>query len=279
MNFQGAAKRLDDVDLPRIGARIGVSEDEIHAVDEVESLGTGFDARGRPLILPERHVFYRNLRGERRDRAVAAGLAYPKWGAKPYPRTSDERYALLERMMEIDETAAIMACSWGRYQVLAENFRAAGYDSPQAMVQAMMADEENHLEAMVNFVLSSGLDDELRAHRWAPFAYGYNGAGYAKNQYDVKLDRAYRKWAKIPDTPWESQSTTVLGQSRPVLRRGSTGAHVRVLQQLLHMNLVDGDFGPATEGAVRGFQARAGLTDDGVVGPRTWAALEAARAR
>lgn len=27
MNFRGKAKRLDDIDLPRIGARIGVGED------------------------------------------------------------------------------------------------------------------------------------------------------------------------------------------------------------------------------------------------------------
>lgn len=33
--FKGEAKRLDDLDLPRIGARIGVGEDEIHALDDV----------------------------------------------------------------------------------------------------------------------------------------------------------------------------------------------------------------------------------------------------
>lgn len=58
--------------------------------------------------------------------------------------------------------------------------------------------------------------------------------------------------------------------ARPVLKRGSTGAEVKTLQQLL---LVDGFFGPVTENAVEEFQSSVGITPDGVVGLMTWAAL------
>jgi hypothetical protein len=67
---------------------------------------------------------------------------------------------------------------------------------------------------------------------------------------------------------------------RPTLRRGSTGQAVRDLQAHLNRTYpaysaltVDGDFGPATEMVVKEFQRRSGLATDGVVGPRTWAAL------
>ena len=60
---------------------------------------------------------------------------------------------------------------------------------------------------------------------------------------------------------------------RPVLRLGATGAHVAVLQRALDLP-ADGHFGPATAEAIRKFQGAHHLTADGVVGSRTWAALQ-----
>lgn len=59
----------------------------------------------------------------------------------------------------------------------------------------------------------------------------------------------------------------------PTLRRGSKGEEVRILQRHLNLLPVDGSFGPATEAAVKNYQGHNGLTPDGVVGPKTWAAL------
>lgn len=197
-DFRGAAKRIEDIDLPRVGKMIGVGEDEIHAVLDVEASGGGFDKRGRPKILFEPHVFYRNLSGQARAIAVAKGLAYPEW-KKEYPLDSYPRFL---QALEIDEAAAIRACSWGASQILGENYVAAGYDSPQAMVVDFCEDEDNHLEAMINFIIANRLDDDLRAHRWAAFARGYNGPRYAENNYHTKLEAAFNWWRTKPDTPW-----------------------------------------------------------------------------
>lgn len=68
--------------------------------------------------------------------------------------------------------------------------------------------------------------------------------------------------------------------SRPTLRHGDAGEHVRYLQDLLnrlyrsYSNLaVDGVFGPATENVVRQMQGRIGIAADGIVGPATWRAM------
>jgi peptidoglycan hydrolase-like protein with peptidoglycan-binding domain len=61
------------------------------------------------------------------------------------------------------------------------------------------------------------------------------------------------------------------------VRQGSTGPAVQALQVQLvkHGSSIstDGDFGSATDGAVRSFQSAHGLTSDGIVGPATWQEL------
>lgn len=78
------------------------------------------------------------------------------------------------------------------------------------------------------------------------------------------------------------QADGVVGpQTWPVLvvttSLGSTGSAVRALQRQLNAHgaslTVDGDFGSATDAAVRSFQSSHGLSVDGVAGPQTWNAL------
>jgi peptidoglycan hydrolase-like protein with peptidoglycan-binding domain len=63
----------------------------------------------------------------------------------------------------------------------------------------------------------------------------------------------------------------------PVVQKGSQGHPIRTLQLLLrargHHITVDGLFGPATEAAVKAFQASKGLAADGLVSPQTWTTL------
>jgi peptidoglycan hydrolase-like protein with peptidoglycan-binding domain len=66
------------------------------------------------------------------------------------------------------------------------------------------------------------------------------------------------------------------------LRRGATGSEVTYLQRGLAATLrqglvADGQFGPATDGAVRAYQSSRGLAVDGVAGQHTWYDLKHGR--
>lgn len=212
MNFKGKAKRLDDIDLPMVGREIGVGEDEVHAILDVESAGSGFDKQGRPKMLFEPHIFWRELGpGPKRNLAAAQGLAYARW-KRDYPKDS---YPRLLKAMAIDEEAALRSASWGLPQMMGFNCKLAGYPTAKAMVEAFLDDEETHLAAMIRFIKATGLDDELRRHDWKGFALGYNGKGFAKNGYDRKLAASFAKWQRIKDTPVPHVRETPVSATRP----------------------------------------------------------------
>jgi hypothetical protein len=77
---------------------------------------------------------------------------------------------------------------------------------------------------------------------------------------------------KLPTLTPDASSPTPEKQQHSMLRRGSKGEEVRLLQSLLAV-IVDGDFGPKTEAAVKAFQKGHGLVADGIVGPYTWGEL------
>jgi peptidoglycan hydrolase-like protein with peptidoglycan-binding domain len=77
-----------------------------------------------------------------------------------------------------------------------------------------------------------------------------------------------------------SGAAAFAGGPEPLYRGRSSGAAVVQLQRRLnHQYPVgadlreDGEYGPATEAAVRAFQRRAGLLVDGIAGPATLEAL------
>ena len=95
----------------------------------------------------------------------------------------------------------------------------------------------------------------------------------------------WKYWGELTGVDYSGESGggdgTVIW--RPTIRRGSKGQDVKDMQTMLY-NLgyslgpcgIDGDYGRATEAAVKEFQRDHGLTVDGVCGPMTWDALQKA---
>jgi peptidoglycan hydrolase-like protein with peptidoglycan-binding domain len=76
--------------------------------------------------------------------------------------------------------------------------------------------------------------------------------------------------------PTTTFATEYTASKATVLKVGSTGSAVKVLQRGLGGLVVDGSFGTRTLASVKRFQTSRGLTASGVVDGKTWTALELA---
>lgn len=175
-------------DVIRAASLVGATPAHIRTVRDVEAAGSGFQD-GLPKILFEGHIFSKLTNG-RFDREHPS-ISYPKWDKTKYPKTQDGRYDQLLDAVALDPGSAFSAASYGAFQILGQNFRICGYNSPFEFVLAMSQTEGAQLLAFVNFVKGNRLDDALRNGRWAEFARGYNGSAYKANQYDLKLAQAF----------------------------------------------------------------------------------------
>jgi len=200
ITFVGEAKPITAAEVAKLAASAKIGVAEVRTVMAVESRNSGFDAKRRPLILFEPHVFYRNLDGKQRDEAVRVGIAYPHWGQQRYPAGSDAQYLRLAQAIKINEEAAYRSVSIGMGQILGENFKRAGCDSAKEMFEQAMESEANQLGQMLAFITGSALAFHLRKHDWRAFARGYNGTGQV-DKYATWLEREYAKWSRITSKP------------------------------------------------------------------------------
>ncbi len=128
---------------------------------------------------------------------------------------------------------------------------------------------------MARYIDKAGLAGAIGSHDWEAFARGYNGPGYKRYSYHLKIAAAHARLTgrPAPAAPPEDETPALLG-------RGSRGKAVADLQRILtalgYPLDDDGIFGQATERAVKRFQSDRGLPADGLVGPDTRAAIAAA---
>ncbi|WP_202753837.1 N-acetylmuramidase domain-containing protein [Burkholderia cenocepacia] len=192
-------KHLALADLERAARTLDVPLACIRAINEVESRGAGFLPDGRPVILFERHVFWRRLQARGIDPAPFAArqpdiVSRTRGGY----RGGGAEYLRLAMAESIDADAAWESASWGAFQVMGYHWERLGYAGIDAFVACMEDGEAQHLDAFVRYIAA---DDALRralgARQWAAFARAYNGPDYAANLYDVKLARAFDRYASL----------------------------------------------------------------------------------
>ena len=184
------SREMTDLGIAAAAYALDVDPAVVRAVAEVESSGSGFLDDGRPKILFEGHWFSRLTSG--RFDASHPTISYPKW-TKAHSLGGARESERLDAARTLNESAALKSASWGAFQILGVNHRAAGFSSVEAFVEAMKESADRHLLAFVEFIKSKGLVRHLKAREWASFARGYNGPAFAANKYDVKHAEAFAR--------------------------------------------------------------------------------------
>ena len=189
---------LDTKDLERMAVEKNLPAAMLKAIRYVEGKSDGFLPDGRCLILFERHKFYKYL-------GLAKGSAYASQVARTDPdicnakaggyQGNSAEHDRLERAKKYDRDAALMSASWGMYQIMGFNYRSAGYNDLNTFIGEMMASEDYHMKAVINFIYNNpNLLNAVKNKDCARTAFYFYGSGYTKYNYDVRLQEALRKF-------------------------------------------------------------------------------------
>lgn len=190
-------KHLTDADLVQAAEKLGVPVAAIRAFNEVESRGQGFMTDGRPAILFERHVFFERLEEHNIDpephAAKSPNICSQKRGG--YYGGAAE-YTRLASAKMINTAAAYESASWGSFQIMGYHWKALGYESIDAFIEAMKRSEADHLAALVRFIeIDPALLAAIKSKKWATVARIYNGPDFARHMYDKRLEAAFKRFS------------------------------------------------------------------------------------
>jgi|GEM_PF-3019926 len=215
-------RHLTELDYLRAAQRLNLPEPEcLMAVAETESKGEGFYPDGFPTILFERHKFYKNADPSRRAEWFREfpDICNPNRTKRGGYGSKNAQRDKFNRAFALDPNAAMMACSWGAFQELGENYDDYKFKSVGEFVDMMKSGIDGQLEIFTRSLKKRGLIDEMRRHDWAGIARIYNGPAYKEFNYDTQMAHSFamfkaRKidWAALLRSS-QSEQTSAAGGS------------------------------------------------------------------
>lgn len=190
-----SAPAVTAADITALAAHLKCTTRQIAAVAQVEGGGSGWDKAGLLACLYERHYLWRRVK------IAIPLLSNPTPGGYTIDANGDGINDSWEKLA--DATArfgvntALECASFGKFQIMGAHWKALGYSSPLEFVWQLSRSEADHYDAFGRYIEVNGLLPALRSINGDPanarrFAAGYNGTGYEKGGYHIKIAAAWR---------------------------------------------------------------------------------------
>lgn len=188
---------LSDRDMQMAADTLGVELAVIKAVIEVEAgqPHCGIIAPGIPLVVFQRSVFLKKAEKNNSDLKSAKEL-YPELFSSVTNRSISRHlrnHNLLKQAMNIDYVAAVESCFWGMFQIGGFNWKRCGASSPEEFAFRMSLSEKEQFRYFIKFIHRGDMLQSLKDKNWARFAAVYNGPGFRRRSYHIRLAEAYKK--------------------------------------------------------------------------------------
>lgn len=178
---------------------IGCDSGAVKAVCHVEAGCIGFYADGRIILKFEGHKFHAFTHGK--YDISHPTISYPKWTEK-YSGDGEAAYTRFNIAFSLDPKAAMMATSWGMFQIMGEHYAECSFKDVGSFVTYLKQSEYFQLLAFCTFVKTTGLGKYMCLFKTtglaacAGFALRYNGREFEANQYHIKIFKAYNSYKK-----------------------------------------------------------------------------------
>lgn len=191
-------------DIEAAAIELGCDPGLIYAIAKQESSSSSFIQLGNrtvPKILYERHQFRNRTRSGHGAVSPYEGR-YPDVCGPAYMRATKNRkgewielksgapvsqddvygpsgsyqYKRLCKAYQLDSSAALESCSWGKFQIMGFNYRKAGFSDVRSFTKTISRSDVEHLKIFLKFAKSNeALMAGLKEKNFEKIARGHNG--------------------------------------------------------------------------------------------------------
>lgn len=191
-------KTLQESDYKHTAEMLGTDVASIKAVLEVETGNrSGFVAEGKPRIVFDGSIFWKQLKKRRIDPAKLQkgneDIIYPVMSKIPYKDELNE-YDKLHKAMLIHPAAALLSTRWGLALIIGLDYKLCGCLSITEFEEKMYMSEGKQLELFAQIIKNKHCEVYLHNRDWTGFCRHFYKPYSPGITYGKRLAAAYARY-------------------------------------------------------------------------------------